>query len=257
MILSLGAHFNYFWLCWQVLPAASFKSWLPYQPVALQMTDSGIDAVAPVSLYTFLKDKADLFPDHPALAEKKDGLWKLVHDRLASIIQDRLVSIIQDRLESIIQDRLVSIIQDRLVSIIQDRLVSIIQDRLVSIIQDRLVSIIQDRLVSIIHDNLLILIEIKNKIQATWSGCPVVPGFPFFIAKRLVSFMMSDASVLHRFWSYREYFEGSCLAAKAFLNLGLDRFHGICLMGYNSPEWFMAYFGGLITSYECRYFGPQ
>ena len=63
--------------------------------------------------------------------------------------------------------------------------------------------------------------------------------------------MVSDASAyfLRRFWSYREYFEGSCLAAKAFLNLGLDRFHGICLMGYNSPEWFMAYFG------ELAYFG--
>lgn len=45
--------------------------------------------------------------------------------------------------------------------------------------------------------------------------------------------------------TYREYFEESCIVAKAFIALGLDRFHGVCIMGFNSPEWFIANQGAI------------
>ncbi|CAL4165107.1 unnamed protein product, partial [Meganyctiphanes norvegica] len=44
-------------------------------------------------------------------------------------------------------------------------------------------------------------------------------------------------------WTYAEYFEESQTVAKAFIKLGLERFHGVCIMGFNSPEWVIANFG--------------
>ncbi|XP_068227125.1 long-chain-fatty-acid--CoA ligase ACSBG2-like [Palaemon carinicauda] len=40
--------------------------------------------------------------------------------------------------------------------------------------------------------------------------------------------------------TYREYFAQVCNIAKAFIKLGLERFHGVCILGFNSPEWFIS-----------------
>ncbi|XP_045113271.1 long-chain-fatty-acid--CoA ligase ACSBG2-like isoform X2 [Portunus trituberculatus] len=48
-------------------------------------------------------------------------------------------------------------------------------------------------------------------------------------------------------WTYKEYFEESKAVAKAFIKLGLDRFHGICIMGFNSPEWAIANYGAVFA----------
>ncbi|XP_066941588.1 long-chain-fatty-acid--CoA ligase ACSBG2-like [Macrobrachium rosenbergii] len=40
--------------------------------------------------------------------------------------------------------------------------------------------------------------------------------------------------------TYREYFAKVCTLAKAFIKLGLERFHGVCILGFNSPEWFIS-----------------
>ncbi|XP_047738062.1 long-chain-fatty-acid--CoA ligase ACSBG2-like [Hyalella azteca] len=43
-----------------------------------------------------------------------------------------------------------------------------------------------------------------------------------------------------KYWNYAEYYAASATAAKAFIRLGLERFHSVCIMGANSPEWVIA-----------------
>jgi len=38
-------------------------------------------------------------------------------------------------------------------------------------------------------------------------------------------------------WTYKEYEEEIRCAAKAFIKLGLKRFHGVGILGFNAPEW--------------------
>ncbi|XP_072521412.1 long-chain-fatty-acid--CoA ligase ACSBG2-like [Salminus brasiliensis] len=52
--------------------------------------------------------------------------------------------------------------------------------------------------------------------------------------------------------TYKEYHQHCRSAAKSFLKLGLERFHGVGILGFNSPEWFIANIacimaGGLTT----------
>lgn len=53
-------------------------------------------------------------------------------------------------------------------------------------------------------------------------------------------------------YTYREYEQSVRIIAKAFLKLGLERYHSVCILGFNSPEWFIAdlaaiYAGGFAT----------
>ncbi|CAL7946117.1 unnamed protein product [Xylocopa violacea] len=41
-------------------------------------------------------------------------------------------------------------------------------------------------------------------------------------------------------YTYKEYEYQVRTVAKAFLKLGLERHHGVCILGFNSPEWFIA-----------------
>lgn len=43
--------------------------------------------------------------------------------------------------------------------------------------------------------------------------------------------------------TYRQYYEQCRAAAKSFLKLGLERFHGVGILGFNTPEWFIADIG--------------
>uniref|UniRef100_A0A8C1ZAN1 long-chain-fatty-acid--CoA ligase n=1 Tax=Cyprinus carpio TaxID=7962 RepID=A0A8C1ZAN1_CYPCA len=40
--------------------------------------------------------------------------------------------------------------------------------------------------------------------------------------------------------TYKEYYQHARAAARSFLKLGLERFHGVGILGFNSPEWFIA-----------------
>ena len=48
-------------------------------------------------------------------------------------------------------------------------------------------------------------------------------------------------------WNYEEYYEQSKIAAKAFIHLGLLRFHSVCILGFNSPEWFISQMGAIMA----------
>ncbi|XP_035203967.1 long-chain-fatty-acid--CoA ligase ACSBG2 isoform X1 [Oxyura jamaicensis] len=47
--------------------------------------------------------------------------------------------------------------------------------------------------------------------------------------------------------TYKMYYDECYKAAKSFLKLGLERFHGVCLLGFNSPEWFIADIGAILA----------
>uniref|UniRef100_A0A8B9LE99 long-chain-fatty-acid--CoA ligase n=1 Tax=Astyanax mexicanus TaxID=7994 RepID=A0A8B9LE99_ASTMX len=40
--------------------------------------------------------------------------------------------------------------------------------------------------------------------------------------------------------TYKQYYQHCRTAAKSFLKLGLERFHGVGILGFNSPEWFIS-----------------
>ncbi|KAI4901675.1 hypothetical protein NFI96_008119 [Prochilodus magdalenae] len=49
--------------------------------------------------------------------------------------------------------------------------------------------------------------------------------------------------------TYREYQQHCRTAAKSFLKLGLERFHGVGILGFNSPEWFIANVACIMAGY--------
>ncbi|XP_064110222.1 long-chain-fatty-acid--CoA ligase ACSBG2-like [Macrobrachium nipponense] len=50
-----------------------------------------------------------------------------------------------------------------------------------------------------------------------------------------------------KYWTYKDYYDESRIAAKAFIKLGLERFKGVCIMGGNAPEWVIANFGAIFA----------
>lgn len=48
-------------------------------------------------------------------------------------------------------------------------------------------------------------------------------------------------------WTYDQYFKESQIVAKAFLKLGLERFHCVAVLGFNAPEWFLTNHGTIMA----------
>lgn len=44
-----------------------------------------------------------------------------------------------------------------------------------------------------------------------------------------------------------EYYERTITVAKAFLKLGLKRHQAVCILGFNSPEWFISELAGIFA----------
>nr|XP_033812589.1 long-chain-fatty-acid--CoA ligase ACSBG2 isoform X2 [Geotrypetes seraphini] len=47
--------------------------------------------------------------------------------------------------------------------------------------------------------------------------------------------------------TYKQYYAECQKAAKGFLKLGLERYHGVVILGFNSPEWFIADVGAILA----------
>mmetsp|Transcript_34213 Transcript_34213/g.84131 ORF Transcript_34213/g.84131 Transcript_34213/m.84131 type:complete len:769 (-) Transcript_34213:214-2520(-) len=74
-------------------------------------------------------------------------------------------------------------------------------------------------------------------------------------------------------WTVAEYYQESRMAAKAFITLGMEPLDGVCIYGFNSPEWVMSsmasILGGGITAgiyptdnadqveYKCKHAGSS
>ncbi|KAL5005186.1 hypothetical protein ScPMuIL_018642 [Solemya velum] len=48
-------------------------------------------------------------------------------------------------------------------------------------------------------------------------------------------------------WTYEEYYGDLRRVAKGFIRLGLEPYAGVCILGFNSPEWFLANFGAIFA----------
>ena len=48
-------------------------------------------------------------------------------------------------------------------------------------------------------------------------------------------------------WTYADYYEQSRLAAMCFIKLGLQPFHSVCILGFNSPEWLVPQMGAIMA----------
>ncbi|KAL6266397.1 hypothetical protein P5V15_003250 [Pogonomyrmex californicus] len=62
----------------------------------------------------------------------------------------------------------------------------------------------------------------------------------------------ADSNGKRTTYTFQEYESIVRTVAKAFLKLGLERYHSVCIIGFNSPEWFIAdlaaiYAGGFAT----------
>eukprot|EP01063_Lacrimia_lanifica_P035208 TRINITY_DN6658_c0_g2_i3.p1 TRINITY_DN6658_c0_g2~~TRINITY_DN6658_c0_g2_i3.p1 ORF type:complete len:762 (+),score=255.32 TRINITY_DN6658_c0_g2_i3:57-2342(+) len=49
-------------------------------------------------------------------------------------------------------------------------------------------------------------------------------------------------------WTWREYYAECVVAAKAFVNFGLEHKNGVCVWGFNAPEWHMSQMGATLCS---------
>ncbi|KAF3695497.1 Long-chain-fatty-acid--CoA ligase ACSBG2 [Channa argus] len=47
--------------------------------------------------------------------------------------------------------------------------------------------------------------------------------------------------------TWRQYYQQCRAAAKSFLKLGLERYHGVGILGFNSPEWFISNIGSILA----------
>ncbi|XP_060075848.1 long-chain-fatty-acid--CoA ligase ACSBG2-like [Ylistrum balloti] len=48
-------------------------------------------------------------------------------------------------------------------------------------------------------------------------------------------------------WTYKQYYDDVRRVAKAFIKLGLEPYHGVGIIGFNSPEWFIADLGAIFA----------
>ena len=46
-------------------------------------------------------------------------------------------------------------------------------------------------------------------------------------------------------WSYAAYHRDIYCVARAFIKLGLEERHSVCIQGFNSPEWFLSCLGAV------------
>jgi len=48
-------------------------------------------------------------------------------------------------------------------------------------------------------------------------------------------------------WTFRQYYSDVARAAKSMVRLGLEPHHGVCILGFNAPEWFIGYMAGIMA----------
>ncbi|XP_067017003.1 long-chain-fatty-acid--CoA ligase ACSBG2-like [Acropora muricata] len=48
-------------------------------------------------------------------------------------------------------------------------------------------------------------------------------------------------------WNYQEYYGAVRCAAKSFIKLGLEPYHGVGILGFNAPEWIISYLGAIFA----------
>ncbi|XP_031832484.1 acyl-CoA synthetase bubblegum family member 1 isoform X2 [Nomia melanderi] len=88
-------------------------------------------------------------------------------------------------------------------------------------------------------------VRIKLSREGIGSTPPIsVPGLLSKIANaypdRTAMVARANENGERKTYTYKEYEYQVRVVAKAFLKLGLERYHGVCIMGFNSPEWLIS-----------------
>ncbi|KAG7201121.1 hypothetical protein KM043_003917 [Ampulex compressa] len=88
-------------------------------------------------------------------------------------------------------------------------------------------------------------VRIKLDKDGINSTIPIsIPGLLMTVAKSYPDHiaLVTRAGVdgQRTMFTYKEYETKVRTVAKAFLKLGLERFHSVCILGFNSPEWFIS-----------------
>ena len=52
-------------------------------------------------------------------------------------------------------------------------------------------------------------------------------------------------------WTWKEYYRDIAAAAKSMIRVGVEPLRGVCVLGFNAPEWFISYLGGIMVSLLC------
>lgn len=50
-----------------------------------------------------------------------------------------------------------------------------------------------------------------------------------------------------RVWTWKNFYSDVAKAAKSLIKLGLEPYHGVCILGFNSPEWFMSLLSAIMV----------
>lgn len=51
-------------------------------------------------------------------------------------------------------------------------------------------------------------------------------------------------------WTFKDYYTDATKAAKSMICLGLEPHRGVCILGFNAPEWHISYMGAIMVSWE-------
>ncbi|XP_058394027.1 long-chain-fatty-acid--CoA ligase ACSBG2 isoform X1 [Diceros bicornis minor] len=63
--------------------------------------------------------------------------------------------------------------------------------------------------------------------------------------------LASKSSEEWKILNFNQYYEACRKAARALIKLGLERFHGVGILGFNSAEWFIASLGAILAGGLC------
>jgi len=84
-------------------------------------------------------------------------------------------------------------------------------------------------------------VKIRMGSEAPGNYAPIsVPALLTKTAKEIPDYpaiKTRDDNKQEIIWTYRQYLEEVRTVAKAFIDLGLQRFQSVCILGFNSPEW--------------------
>ena len=59
-----------------------------------------------------------------------------------------------------------------------------------------------------------------------------------------------------RSWTFEDYYRDIKCVARAFIKLGLEERHSVCILGFNSPEWFLSSMGCIFAGGIVSHFLP-
>ncbi|XP_014675418.1 PREDICTED: long-chain-fatty-acid--CoA ligase ACSBG2-like isoform X2 [Priapulus caudatus] len=93
-------------------------------------------------------------------------------------------------------------------------------------------------------------VKLNMSDDGPWSAAPV--SVVSIFTERARKFPDHCAMVVKRDerlikWTYHEYYIDARKAAKSLIKLGLEPAHGVAIIGFNSPEWFIADMGAILA----------